>query len=566
MSGFTNEEHAEIFGNGSHQISQSKLEGRVRINLVENSTKSVYYEEAAEKMRGDIQSCLDNGFKFSDITILCRGNFDIFSFSQLLGNLKVNYHNEEVYIKTISESGLTLNLSSTLLALTEFLRWENNPKNFQFPIKMLYHLKTLGRIVIEDFSAEMMEMLKLANKDEMQDFIFEKYGINLKTKNLIRLNLYNFVEYFLHEFSVKEKETDFLFNYLEMLFAYSQNAGSTLKDFLRFWDEEAHSNTIQQSENIDAVQIMTIHKAKGLEFPIVFLPMENENKDGKFSNWMNVENENELVSVNISAFGKELENYDPEMADFNEKNRYQNMIDRFCLQYVATTRPVEQLFFYIEKPNKTSNHLEIYDFISPKIPKNEQGEDIDSFDLYKVSSEILKKYNEKKKQKFLTMQIDFNPKKEKNSEVIKIATPSKSYQNRVEKVKIGIFTHEILAKINSANDVEKVLESYLLEGTITEEEKNKITERIYKIIDHEKYSKYFIENQLVINEKEIMISENGSSKIYRPDRMMDTGNGYIILDFKTGEEKEKHQLQLNEYQSVLEKLGKKVLQTEIVYI
>ena len=566
MSNFTQDEHRDIFGNGSHQFSKSKINGRVRVNLIENATKSIYYEEVAAKMQEDIQSCLDNGFKFSDITILCRGNFDIFSFSQLLGNLKVNYHGEEVYIKTISESGLTLNLSATLLALTEFLRWEQNPKNLQFPVKMLYYLKVVGRINVEDFSAEMLEMLHLGNKSEMENFIFEKYGIDLKSKDLLQLNLYNFIEHFLQEFSVKGKETDFLFNYLEMLFGYSQNAGSTLKDFLKFWDEEANSTTIQASENVDAVQIMTIHKAKGLEFPVVFLPMENENKDGKFSNWLNVDLENSLSSVNINGFEKALETYDSEMADFNQKNIYQNLIDRFCLQYVATTRAVEQLFFYIQKPNKTSNHLEIYEFFEPKIPKNELGEDVSSFDLYEVSEQDLKKQIPSKSSEFATMPIDFSPEKEKNPEAIKIATPSKSYQNRIEKVRIGIFTHEILAKINSARDVEKVLESYLLEGTITSEEKIEITDRIFNIINNEKYSKYFIENQLVINEKDIMISENGDSKIYRPDRMIETENGTIIIDFKTGEEKEKHQQQLNEYKSVLEKLGKTVVETKIVYV
>ena len=566
MSNFTQDEHRDIFGNGSHQFSKSKINGRVRVNLIENATKSIYYEEVAAKMQEDIQSCLDNGFKFSDITILCRGNFDIFSFSQLLGNLKVNYHGEEVYIKTISESGLTLNLSATLLALTEFLRWEQNPKNLQFPVKMLYYLKVLGRINVEDFSAEMLEMLQLGNKSEMENFIFEKYGIDLKSKDLLQLNLYNFIEHFLQEFSVKGKETDFLFNYLEMLFGYSQNAGSTLKDFLKFWDEEANSTTIQASENVDAVQIMTIHKAKGLEFPVVFLPMENENKDGKFSNWLNVDLENSLSSVNINGFEKALETYDSEMADFNQKNIYQNLIDRFCLQYVATTRAVEQLFFFIQKPNKTSNHLEIYEFFEPKIPTNEFGEEYSSFDLYEVSEPDLKKQIPSKSSEFATMPIDFSSEKEKNPEAIKIATPSKSYQNRIEKVRIGIFTHEILAKINSARDVEKVLEAYLLEGTITSEEKIEITDRIFNIINNEKYSKYFIENQLVINEKDIMISENGDSKIYRPDRMIETENGTIIIDFKTGEEKEKHQQQLNEYKSVLEKLGKTVVETKIVYV
>ena len=567
ISKFTEKEHQEIFGKGSQQTAKSDVEGRVRINLIENAAKkSVFYDDATEKMRDDIESCLDNGYRFSDITILCRGNFDIFTFSQLLGNLKVNYKGEEVYIKTISESGLTLNLSLTLLALTEFLKWEENPKNFQFVVKMLYYFKVLGRIEMEDFSTEIMEILALKTKSEMEVLIAEKYDLKLQSKDLLQLNLYNFIEHFLHEFSVKDKETDFLFNYLEMLYGYSQNAGSTLKEFLKYWNEEANSKTIQASENVDAVQIMTIHKSKGLEFPVVLLPMKNAAGSKKSSYWFGTSSEEQLNSVNVNFFDTSLEIYDKEIADFNYENSYQEKIDQFCLQYVATTRAAEQLFFYIENPNKSSNHLEIYDFLASKIPRDEKGESASSFDLYEVSAEYLKKTGEKKSTQFTTKAIHLTSEKDKYPNAIKIATPTKNYQNRVEKVRMGIFTHEILARINTAKDVEKVLESYLLEGTITNDEKLQISDRIFNIINNETYSKYFQENQVVINEKDIMISENGTSSIYRPDRLIETEDGIIIIDFKTGDELEKHQLQLDEYQSVLEKLGKKVIESQIVYV
>lgn len=564
MAQKTNDEHREIFGN-SHQIPRSHFAGRVRINLIENGKKQVFYAEVAEKMKEDLQSLLNQGFQFADVTILCRGNVDIFNYSQLLGNLKVQYKGEFVFVKTISEAGLTLNLSSTLLALTEFLRWQQNPDNLQFAVRMMYYLNTLEKIKIEDFSAEMMQMLAAGSKEDMENLIFQRYHINLKTNDLTLLNLYNYIEHFLHEFSVPKKETDFIFNYLEMVYGYTQNPGSTLKDFLKYWDEEAQSMTIKQSENIDAVQMMTIHKAKGLEFPVVFLPMTNENKDSKFSSWMPVEDESGLFSVNIDPFAKELEKYSPEMEKFNQDHTYENKIDRFCLQYVATTRPVEQLFFYIEKPNKTSNHLEIYEFLQPKIPLNESGEDISSFDLYEVTEDILKKQKHKKASELATLAVEFRDTKGKNPDAIKIATPSRQYQNRIEKVRIGIFAHEILAQINTTSEVEKVLASYLLEGIITTEEKNEIAERIYLILNNKDYSKYFVDHQKVINEKDIMISENGATRIYRPDRLIDTGNGYIILDFKTGERQEKHQQQIDEYKSVLEKLGKKVLETAIIY-
>ena len=566
LSSHTQEEHCEIFGNGSQQKSVSADKGRVRINLLENSTKSIFYETVAEKMQFDIQTCVDNGFTLSDITILCRGNFDIFSFSKLLGNLKIIYDGKEDYIKTISESGLTLDLSSTLKALTEFLRWEQNPKNAQFAVKMLYYLKGTNRIEIKDFSAEMMDLLKLKTKPEMLIFIEEKYRLKLQNKDLLQLNLYHFIEHYLQEFSVQNKETDFLFNYLEMVYAYSQNSSSTLKDFLKFWDEEANAMTIQTSENLDAVKLMTIHKAKGLEFPVVFLPMVNSNKDGKFSDWLEISEEKGLAAVNVNSFDSKLEVYDETLAKFNQKNTYQNKIDRFCLQYVATTRAVEQLYFYIQKPNKTTNHLEIYEFLEPNIPAGELDEEMSSFDLYDVDLEDLKKKKIKKAVELHTESINFKNEKPANPKAIKIATPSKNYQSRKEQVRIGIFTHEILAKINSEVDIEKTLQSYLLEGTITDAEKIEITDRILNTIHHPEYSKYFAENQRVINEKDVMISENGESKIYRPDRLIEMENGFIIIDFKTGEEKEKHQLQLNQYQSVLEKLGKTVLETVLIYV
>lgn len=553
------DEHRQIFGSDGEQNPKSSIDGRVKVNLVENLTNEEFYDDVSLKMQKDIQECLDNGFRFSDITILCRGNFDIFSYSQKLGNLKVTYNGTETNIKTISDKGLTLELSDTIKAVVEYLKWETNPKNKPHLMMMMFYLNRLGRITMPDFTFGMKEILSLDTHEEIISFIENKYSLQLRQDKFPKFNLYNFIEYYINEFSFENKETDFLLNFLEMLFNFTQNAGASTKEFLKYWDEEASKHTIQASENIDAVQIMTIHKAKGLEFPVVFIPMMNKNRDSEFSNWFETDTESALKSVNINQFSKNLEAYDEGIEKFNLENSYKNLVDRLCLQYVATTRPVEQLFFFLQKQNKTSNNLEILEFVQSKNPQN-----LDEFDMYETSPEMLKKQIVHPYSEFKTQNIHKLRNKHKGTDSVKIATPSKNYQVRNEKVRIGLFVHELLSKINTEKDIDKVLEAYVLEGQITLDERVEIKSDLMKIItDH---SEFFDEKWKVINEKDIMITENGVSQIYRPDRILENNEGYVILDFKTGQPTEKDEKQIQTYKNVLEKLGRKVLKTKLIYI
>ncbi|WP_294301928.1 exodeoxyribonuclease V subunit beta [uncultured Chryseobacterium sp.] len=558
-SEYLTEEHKNIFGTDGIQNPKSSIDGRVKVNLIENLTNEDFYNDTSERMRKDIQEILDNGFRFSDITILCRGNFDIFSYSQKLGSLKVKYKGEETNIKTISDKGLTLELSNTLKAVVEFLRWETNPKNKPNLIMMMYYLNKLGRIHMADFTWEMKAVLDIEGHEEVLQFIQNKYALQLRQDNFPRFNLYNFIEYYINEFSAENKETDFLLNFLEMLFNFTQNAGASIKEFLKYWDEEASSYTIQASENIDAIQIMTIHKAKGLEFPVVFIPMMNKNRDAEFTNWFETKTDSALRSVNINQFSKNLEVYDEEIEIFNKQNAYKNMVDRLCLQYVATTRPVEQLFFYIQKANKTSNNLELLDFLQSKNP-----EGLDEFDIYETYSEMLKKHSKDKTSHFETKDIPALKNINEKNTSIKIATPSKNYQVRVEKVRIGLFVHELLSQINTAKDIRKVLECYVLEGHITIEESEEIHRNLEQIVAEN--AEFFDEKWEVINEKDIMITENGQSSVYRPDRILRNQEGYIVVDFKTGDPSAKDERQIGNYKNILEKLGRKVLKTQLIYL
>lgn len=122
-----------------------------------------------------------------------------------------------------------------------------------------------------------------------------------------------------------------------------------------------------------------------------------------------------------------------------------------------------------------------------------------------------------------------------------------------------------MAKIKTKKDVQPVLERYLLEGTITKEEKTEIENKINTIIDQ--YQDYFEEGLTILSEKDMMISLENETLQYRPDRMIIKPEGIIVIDYKTGDEKSKdqHQEQIDLYKKLIESLGKKVLKTEIIY-
>lgn len=555
------EEHQKLFAIDGKQNAIKDFPGRVKASLTDYEKRSeVFFENSALQMKNDIQNCIDLGFKLSDITIICRTGKEIREYSSLLGQQKISYNGAEQNIKTISEKGLTLGISYTLKALADFLNWKLEPENRQYLVKMLYYLNELNRIKIDDFTLEMSQILSLPPHN-IENELQKRYHLNLQIE--LNLNLYNYIEYFAQEFSVVGKETEFILNFLENLYAFSQNSGATLKDFIKYWNEEAQNISVQASDNTDAIKLMTIHAAKGLEFPVVLLPMQSGNKDNDFQQWFSLGDEQELKSINLNNFDKKLNSYDKEIRDFNEENAYKNRIDRLCVLYVATTRAVEHLYLYLQKPSKTGEPTEILRFIESHFPI-EPNED--SIDLYPTDSYLIRKTGKEKENTHLSLQIKDLSHKEKKAESIKIATPSKNYQQTKAKVREGILTHEILSKINSKADISKVLQSYLLSGSITKTEKNQIENKINAIVSDSRYSKYFAEGLNILSERDIIYRGNGKAETYRPDRLVELSDGWAIIDFKTGAPKKEHLTQIKHYEFLLKSMGRKVSSMEIIYL
>src|SRR5690606_33141957 len=87
--------------------------------------------------------------------------------------------------------------------------------------------------------------------------------------------LYEGQEYIIRIFHlVKDSNASVQF-FLNFVYEVSQKDSAGLIGFLELCDQKKDHLSIVAPKSEDAVQILTIHKAKGLEFPIVIYPFAN---------------------------------------------------------------------------------------------------------------------------------------------------------------------------------------------------------------------------------------------------------------------------------------------------
>src|SRR5690606_25343092 len=117
------------------------------------------------------------------------------------------------------------------------------------------------------------------------------------------------------------------------------------------WETKRESASIPASEGTNAVQLMTIHKAKGLEFPVVIFPFADmQLYDGTYDKlWYPLENEDFSFKEAQINYKSEVANYG-EIAEriYNAHGR-QVALDTINVLNVTLARAVEQLFAGVEE-------------------------------------------------------------------------------------------------------------------------------------------------------------------------------------------------------------------------
>ncbi|MFV8347943.1 UvrD-helicase domain-containing protein [Flavobacterium sp. ZB4P13] len=339
-----------------------------------------------------------------------------------------------------------------------------------------------------------------------------------------------------------------------------------ISDFLNFWDKNAAKFSIPSPEGTNAVRIMTIHKSKGLEFPVVIFPFAEEdyNRKPKDKLWLNAEEQDFGLPKVLIDNSSAVEGFGEEAAEVYNQKKQEELLDNINVLYVALTRAEEQLYV-ISNMNLSSkgeipkNNMCAF-FINYLINKGEFDESKLEYEFgksTKLSNE--KKHVDTSKTIPLVTEI-LNPKN------IKIAQREALMwgTHQQEAIEYGNVVHEILSFVKTKADVDLAITKSIESGLITFNQKETVFKTIQEIVNHSELSTYFSEGNEIMNEQTIIQKER---KTIKPDRMVVTKEKDVfLLDYKTGIHNSKYQLQLENYQHAIELMGFKVVKKALVYI
>lgn len=560
---FSNLDYKDLYENHSFQNTNSKKGGYVNISFLPIIEKSeIEEEDVVEKSDlyvlatlNTIQKVVQEGFEYKDIVILTRKRGQ--------GVAIANYLTEQ-RIPLLSSETLMIQNATEVRLIVHLLKYLNNSRDLESKAHFLHFLgNTLSiEMPIHDFIAQGM-----AYKDE---FNFEKwllaFDISLSFENIRKKSLYEAVEIIISKFILPSEGNAYVQFFLDIVLERDIRNQAGIADFLNYWEKNSEKFSIPSPEGNNAVRIMTIHKSKGLEFPVVIMPFAEEdyNRKPKDKLWLDTEAEDLGVPRALVDNSSAVEGFgESASAVFNEKKQ-EELLDNINVLYVALTRAEEQLYVISQSlkerkdgewPNNMASYFIKY-LIHAGVYESEKLE-------YEFGNKAKLSISSKAVDLVKTIPI---VKEVLNPKNIKIAQREALMwgTHQQEAISYGNIVHEILAFVKDKSDIDLAVTKAIENGLITIEQQEAVLKTLLEIVNHPELSVCFDGENHILNEQTIVQKEG---KILKPDRIVLTKDKKaFLLDYKTGAVNSKYKLQIQEYQDAVEDLGYKVLKKALVYI
>lgn len=557
------DELKQVYRGQQQQIKKNADGGYVEISFIEKTPSSSYQDLTHIKVKQIIEQLLEMGHPYSHITILCRNKN---KGSQLARFLL------EHQIPVISSDSLLLNQSEETGFYISILKLLANPHDDIAATVMINYLIASGCFSESTNLHGLLHSLNLfpkpsppntLNWQHIIDNLLKTKGIEFKFANLTFLNLFDVCETITRHFFSHGRPNPFVAFFMDAVFEYSEKNRLSISDFLQWWNESGKEFSLVVPKGLDAVQIMTIHKSKGLQFPVVIFAFADLVVDEPTINgtWQSPDHEliKDTGAVWLNMSKKNLEHtiynrvYEAEMDS--------TALDVLNLAYVAMTRPEEKLFIISKKPPKsTAARLRLDVLLSEYLKQKGVWTDDQSayiFGNFEKAKAGIDNPNEGTPVFSSLMSRSWTGALRMRSNQHEWGLASATSRQR------GKLIHRALEQIITASDLDSVLEQMHTDGEIDLSTRTEWSQRIMNLLTHETLKECFEPGANIKTEAGMF---DGKGNYFRPDRVVLLQHKTVVIDYKTGLENPDHIIQINNYATLLEGMGYTHVEKVLMYL
>ena len=506
----------------------------------------------------------DKGVKPSEMAILVRTNVHI----PLIADYFAKHLPD---IRVVSDEAFRLDASVAVNLLIEALHLITHPQDILAKANIV---KLYQSYVLNTQIADNELLLSNLPLDELLPEAYIQHFEELKN-----LSLYELTErlYTIFELHRLEGQSAYLCAFYDQLLNFTSENATGIDAFVSEWEEDLCGKTIQ-SDEINGIRLLSIHKSKGLEFAHVIIPFcdwQLERMQGNII-WCRPDEApfDELPIVPVDSASKQLMGTIYE--DDYQREHLQNRVDNLNLLYVAFTRASQSLFV-IGKRNAPKSRCVLIEQVLPLIAHEKAEATLSGIDnendtiVFTYGTLIPQKAKAHKDspnpflQKITPVDIDIqtfdNPlsfrQSNRSKDFIASQDEESDEQQQRQYIQMGSILHQIFSTIRTAADIDGALKRLQLEGVLYDEQvtAEKVADMLRKRLQNARVADWFSDRWTLFNECTILTVEDGNVVERRPDRVMTNGKEWVVVDFKFGSPKDEYHDQVREYMQLLADMG-----------
>lgn len=465
-------------------------------------------QEPWEWTRKTIEELVKEGIPHSEISVLVRTNKDSQELVEYLLEKKLAVR---------SSNAITIGISKAVGVLVAALRYMVNDNTLD-QFKMHYYLLDYKQNEVS--LSEVIAKID-AGAIKLEEYLEDSISFIQLIQKLIRVLDIEISDLFVQYF-------------LSMVQDFERIFGFDIPLFLKKWDKELMSSNVEVNERQESIEVLTMHKSKGLEFGTVLLPQVGKMGKGGEAPLVSFDYQGTPVLTPVNKLeGTKLEHL------YTQENEAKAM-DFINLLYVGCTRAANNLL------------LEVND--------NEIGEWVcqsaEGLGLKLLQENHWTWGTLKKNQKDEDTDISGGISSCLTQGGAKVVVASKLRDDVQDQRIFGSELHDVLSGIVEPSDLELSIERR--KWVSSKEDLLKGAQDVLAMGDE---LGWFQAGVSVYNERDFWVS----GELLRPDRVMDFGDHVVVVDYKSGEQSAKHEEQVQGYVRLIEALFKKPTKGILLY-